>query len=181
MVYMFLADGFEEIEAITPLDILRRAGIAVTTVAITPESRTVTGARSIGVVADTHYSEANTSDARMLILPGGMPGTDNLNSSDWVKAQIKTAAAADTYIAAVCAAPLVLGSMGLLNSKRAVCFPGYEQELIGAILTDDQVVIDDNIITAKAAGTAAEFGFALVGVLKDTQTAEEIREKMFFV
>jgi len=181
MVYMFLADGFEEIEAITPLDILRRADISVTTVALTPEFRAVVGAHGVGMLADAHFSEVEIFDTEMIILPGGAVGTDNLNASEWVKSCIRAAADSGAYIAAICAAPSILGSMNLLGGVCATCFPGYEQELVGAVISDKSVAADGRMITAKAAGAAAEFGFALVAALKDAQTAAEIREKMFYV
>ena len=176
MVYMFLIDGFEETEAILPLDILRRAGIDVTTVGIS--GREVTGSHGITVIADV-TAPVGTSDAKMLILPGG-PGTTKLQESEWLHEQLTAAYNANIYIAAICAAPSVLGGMGMLSGKRATCYPGYEAMLSGAEVVTNSVVCDGNIITAKGAGTAAEFGFALTKLLAGEECADNIADAMQF-
>ncbi len=174
MIYMFLANGFEEIEALCPLDLLRRAGLEVMTVGVGTD--TVTGAHGISVLSDmpaTHYRD---SSPEMIILPGGMPGTTNLEGSDTVQAAISAASRKGAYIAAICAAPMVLGKRGILNGKKATCFPGFEQYLEGAVVdTESAVVRDGNIITAAGMGAALEFGLELVAVFKGREYAEELR------
>ncbi len=159
MLYLFLADGFEETEAIAPLDVIRRAEVSIKTVAV--GENPVTGAHGIAVQADMNLDEICMEDMDGMILPGGMPGTLNLQKNAMVTACLKHCTENGKLIAAICAAPMVLGEMGLLNGKKAVCFPGFEEHLEGAILKDEGVVIDENIITAKGAGTALEFGAAI--------------------
>ena len=176
MVYVMLADGFEEIEAISPIDILRRAGIDVTTVSIT-DSVVVTGAHNIKVTADTTISQIVPDDMQMLILPGGM-GHELLDASNEVHALINHALANDKYIAAICAAPSILGKKMILEGKKATCFPGFEKYLFGAEITGEKVAVDGKIITGKGPGAAAEFGFELVKVLKDSTSADELAKTM---
>lgn len=172
MVYILLADGFEEIEALCPLDLLRRAGVETKTVSIT-EKRTVTGSHGITVTADL-TAENSISDIEMLILPGGMPGSTNLDQSKFCDGLVRNAAKSGAYLAAICAAPLVLGRRGLLEGKEAVCFPGFENELAGARLSDKRVVRDGKIITAIGMGAALEFGLALVEIFCGKETAEKL-------
>lgn len=173
MVYMFLANGFEEVEALFPLDLLRRAGISVTTVGIGSES--VTGSHGITVQADIPDTMYRDSKPEMVILPGGMPGTKNLDASHTVDCAIRAAAKNDAYLAAICAAPMVLGKRGYLDGKRAICFPGFEEYLKGATVADERVVTDGKVITAAGMGVALEFGLALVKALKGQATADELR------
>ena len=130
MVYLFLANGFEEIEALCPLDLLRRAGVAVTTVGVGGE--TVLGAHGIPVVADIPEAMYRDSSPEMIILPGGMPGSENLDKSRTVDAALRAAVNTGAYVGAICAAPMVLGRRGYLRGRRAICFPGFENELTGA-------------------------------------------------
>lgn len=160
MLYLFLADGFEETEAIAPLDIIRRAEIPVKTVAV--GENPVTGAHGIAVQADITADEISMEEMDGVILPGGMPGTLNLKKDPVVVACLKHCAEKDKLIAAICAAPMILGELGLVDGRSAVCFPGFEEHLEGANLKDDGVVADGNLITAKGAGTALEFGAAIV-------------------
>jgi 4-methyl-5(b-hydroxyethyl)-thiazole monophosphate biosynthesis len=176
MVYVTLADGFEEIEAITPIDILRRANIDVTTVSIS-DHLTVTGAHGICLTADKTMSQINPDDMEALILPGGA-GHELLDASNEVHALINHALSNDLYIAAICAAPSILGKKMLLEGKNATCFPGFEQFLYGANVKTDKVVTDGKIITAKGAGAAAEFGFEICSLLKDKDTADALRNTM---
>ncbi len=173
MVYLFLANGFEEIEALCPLDLLRRAGIAVTTVGIGGD--TVTGAHGISVRADIPDTMYRDSKPEMVILPGGMPGTSNLDLCHTVEVALRAAAKNGAYLAAICAAPMVLGKRGYLDGKRAICFPGFEEHLIGATVADERVVTDGKVITAAGMGVALEFGLALVAALKDQATADALR------
>lgn len=178
MIYMFLADGFEEVEALCPLDILRRAGLEVTTVGIGKD--TVRGAHGIVVQADIPDIMYRDSKPDMIILPGGMPGASNLDLSKTVDAAIRAGAKNGAFLCAICAAPFVLGKRGLLRGKRAVCFPGFESELEGAVIDNENVVVKDGkIITAKGMGAAFEFGLELVRALKDNETAEKIKASVF--
>ena len=177
MVYLFLADGFEEIEALACVDILRRAEINIKTVGVT--GKTVAGAHGINVEADMLLSECGF-DAEMVILPGGSVGTDNLAASAEVAALIKDAAHRNAYVAAICAAPTVLGGLGLLNGRRAVCYPGLEERLTGALSSDERVCIDGSFITSKGPGTTSEFALTLVDILKGPQTAAAIRKGMLW-
>ena len=178
MIYMFLANGFEEVEALCPLDILRRAGLEVTTVGIGGDS--IVGSHGIRVQADipdTLYRDANPD---MIILPGGMPGSTNLDESKTVDAALKVAARKSAFLCAICAAPLVLGKRGYLNGKRAVCYPGFEDQLTGATVSESETVVrDGNIITAKGMGAAFDFGLELVRALKDDATAQSIKQAVF--
>ena len=176
MIYMFLANGFEEVEALAPLDLLRRAGCDVTTVAV-GGGDTVVGSHGIAVGADIPDTMFRDSKPEMIILPGGMPGTKHLDASRTVDAALRSAANTGAYIAAICAAPMVLGKRGYLQGKAAVCFPGFEEHLEGAILQSKgvKVVTDGKIITAVGMGAAVEFGLALVRVLKGDEAANTLR------
>ena len=174
MVYLFLANGFEEIEALCPLDLLRRAGVEVTTVGING-AETVMGAHGICVHADLPDTMYRDSKPEMIILPGGMPGAKNLDESRVVDTALRAAASSGAYLAAICAAPMILGHRGYLEGKKAICFPGFESELAGASLSDERVVRDGNIITAAGMGVALEFGLALVAALKGDEIADQLR------
>ena len=182
MVYLFLADGFEEIEALTPVDLLRRVGVSVTTVGVT--GKTVTGSHGIAVAADVSAEKAiaalhNGEAIDMIILPGGMPGAATLDASDVVDTFIDAAEKANAYIAAICAAPMILGKRGLLNGKKATCFPGFEENLHGAEYVSTHTVTDGRHITGQAMGAAIEFALCLVKVLKGDGVAEELRAAVF--
>ncbi len=179
MVYLFLAEGFEEIEALTPVDYLRRAGIDVTTVGVGGEY--ITGAHGITVKADVCDCDicAECADIDMVVLPGGMPGTLNLKASEKVNAFIDKAVEKDAYIAAICAAPSILGEKGLLQGKKAICYPGFEDKLLGATVCDCQAVTDEKTITARAAGAAAEFAFELIAALKNRDAANAVKSSVF--
>ncbi len=173
IVYELLAEGFEEIEAMAPVDLLRRAGVEVRTVAIGKE-RLVQGARGISVMADLLPQELDESAMAMLLLPGGYPGYENLGKSEWVCALLKSAVAKEIPIAAICGAPSVLGDLGLLKGHKATCYPGME-ETLGCTALDDAVVEDGLFITSRGAGTSIEFGLALVARLVSEKKAEELR------
>ena len=178
MVYMFLANGFEEIEALCPLDLLRRAGIEVTTVGVGAE--TLCGSHGIKVMADMPEIMYRDSCPEMIILPGGMPGAENLDNSRIVDTAIRTASKNGGYLAAICAAPMVLGKRGLLRDKRAICFPGFEKYLVGATISQAETVVrDGNIITAKGMGVALDFGLALIEALKGKEVADKIKASVF--
>lgn len=176
MVYVFLANGFEEIEAIAPIDIMRRASLEVKTVGVT--GNTVCGAHGIEVGADITLSEVDIDSADLIFLPGGMPGTTNLMENKAVEDIILKAYDKKVLIAAICAAPMILGRLNLLNGRKAVCFPGFEKHLICADVLADSVAVDANIITAKGAGAAHKLGFKLVELLKDKKTADELHSSM---
>ena len=172
MILLLLADGFEETEALVPLDLLRRGKCDVKTVGIT--GKTVSGAHGIAVTADLLPKEVNGKiDA--LILPGGMPGTTNLDASPDVDRLIQKTLSDGGRLAAICAAPMVLGRRGLLKNKRAVCFPGFESELKGATVTKARVENDGMITTAVGMGAAYEFGLALIYRLKGRDAAESVK------
>lgn len=177
MVYMFLADGFEEVEALCPLDLLRRAGVSIMTVGV--GEKVVRGAHGIETIADITTFEAEKllakNPAEMVILPGGMPGTLNLQKDKTVLAFIDSAAKNGGILAAICAAPSILGSLGLLKGREAICFPGFEDKLEGAKISDRKIVRDGNIITAKGMGVAFGFGLALVEALVSKEKADELR------
>lgn len=175
MVYVLLADGFEEVEAIEPIDILKRGGVEVTTVGVT--GKVVTGAHGIPVTADIEIQDIQPEDMELLMLPGGA-GHELLDASNEVHALINYAVANNLYISAICAAPSILGKKQILDGKNAVCFPGYEKYLYGAVISDEKAVTDGKIITAKGAGAAAEFGFSILTVLKNRETADKIKEIM---
>lgn len=170
---MFLAEGFEEIEALCPLDLMRRARLDVTTVGI--GGKLVTGAHGITVTADIDDTEYAGTNADMIFLPGGMPGTLNLAASDVVLRAVRYAHAQDIYIAAICAAPSILGDMGLLDGKRAVCYPGFEDRLTGAEIPDEKVVLDGKILTAKGMGAALDMGLEIVRIFCGEKVAKELR------
>lgn len=174
MVYLFLAEGFEEIEALTVVDLLRRVSIDIKTVSVSGE-KMVSGAHGIAVNADISISDVNWSDANMLVLPGGMPGTKNLAACDVLMENVKGFAANGKYIAAICAAPaLTFGAAGLLNGKKATCYPGMESHMTGAQCSLDDVVVDGNIITSRGMGTAIAFALKIVELLTDKETADKL-------
>lgn len=183
MIYMFFAPGFEEVEALAPLDLLRRAGLEVTTVAITEPAteHAVKGAHNITVLADMSTDafcrfalSGEQPPIEAVILPGGMPGTTNLDNSPAVDAALKLASEQDAYLCAICAAPLVLGKRGYLAGKRATCFPGFESYLEGAEV-GGKVIRDGKVITAAGMGVAQEFGLEIVSALVSPEKAGEIR------
>lgn len=177
MVFVHLADGFEEIEALTVVDVLRRAEIAVQTVSVT-DSKMVRGAHDIIVAADLLFQEADYGVCEMMILPGGMPGTANLAKHEGLGKQLETFAKSGKWIAAICAAPSIPGRMSLMTGRRATSYPGYESQMIGVSYTEDRVVKDGKFITSRGAGTAMEFSLELVKTLKDEQTADKLRKSM---
>ena len=174
MIYLFLAEGFEEIEALTPVDMLRRAGKQIATVGI--GGKTVVGAHGIPVLADMDESEFADSTPEMIVLPGGMPGTRNLDTSPTVQKALDAALSSGAYIAAICAAPTILGKRGLLAGKEAICYPGMEDELVGATLSKNTVARDGKIITAAGMGAALAFSLELVSALCGKEKAIELKQ-----
>jgi len=176
-VYIFLADGFEEIEAIAPIDIFRRAKIEVITISIS-NNKTVSGSHGILVIADSLFSEADFNDNDMLYLPGGKLGTENLDAHEGLKDLISKQTLENKKLAAICAAPSILGKMGILNGKEAICYPGFENKLQGAILSENKIVKSGNIYTAKGAGVAVQFALKLVEELKGSELAQQIADSI---
>lgn len=175
--FVFLAKGFEEIEAITPVDILKRAGIEVETISIS-NSKEVVGAHGIVVVADYIFDDADLTDADLIFLPGGMPGTTNLDAHEGVKALVQQQLYDQKLLAAICAAPLIIGKMGFLKGKEAICYPGFENLLEGATISKHNVVKDGNIITGKGAGVAVQFALKLVEELKGKDIADKVANEI---
>lgn len=174
MVYVFLANGFEETEALVTVDLLRRAGLSVQTVGI--GGKTVCGSHGISVSADVEDVDFVAKDTKAVVLPGGMPGTRHLEASHLVQDMLKLAVKENCFIAAICAAPSVLGHAGLLSGKRATCYPGFEPELIGATVVPDAAVRDGNIITGKGAGAVFDFSFAIIRALRGEEQATTVKE-----
>ena len=179
MVFVMLAEGFEEVEAITTIDLLRRAGIEVQTVSVMG-GRMVNGAHGIGVAADREAFPEEISGAEMVILPGGMPGTINLDESAELDTVLRDRAASGKPIAAICAAPMVFAHKGLLKGRRATIYSGMEDELRDAVHTEGTVVTDGSIITSKGPGTAMAFALAIIGFLRGDAAAEEVRKGLLY-
>lgn len=175
MIYVLLAEGFEDIEALEPLDILRRAEIDVKTVGISGKS--VTSAHGVTVLADMEISEVDTSVMDMLMLPGGV-GHQRLDSSENVHELISYAVENDIYIAAICASPSIIGKRGLLSGKKYTCFPGFEGLVEGGIYSSDKVVLDGKFLTGKGAGAAGDFGFKIVEIFKGKELADKLKAQM---
>ena len=170
---ILLAEGFEEIEAVTPIDLLRRGGVEVTVIGVS--DREVTGAHGIPIRADAVLGDADTDSLDILVLPGGMPGSSNLAADDGVNMLVKQFAAQGKPIAAICAAPaLVLAPLGVLDGKRATCYPAMKERAPGINFSDEGVVRDGTIITGQGAGKAAEFALAVLEALEGRETAEKI-------
>lgn len=176
-VNLYLAEGFEEVEAITVIDVLRRAGVDVITVSITRDKE-VKGAHGVTVTADVLFESIDNSKADMLVLPGGMPGTRHLGDHSGLRKLISDFAGKNKFIAAICAAPSIIGKMGLLKDRKAVCYPGFEEFLNGAVLGDAIVARDGNYITSQGPGTAIYFALNLVELLVGKETAMKVKEGM---
>ena len=176
MVYVFLADGFEIIEALAPVDMLRRAKIDVKTVGVSSEI--VTSSCGVGVKCDMTIDEFDFYDVEAVVLPGGMPGTLNLENSSAVQKVIDNANNTNAFICAICAAPSILGHKGLLSGKKVVCFPGFENSLEGCEQCREYVVTDGKFITAKGAGVCIDFGLEIVKQLRNEELANEIRKSI---
>ena len=176
---ILLAEGFEEVEAMTPVDLLRRAGIEVKLVSI-DNAKTVKGAQNIEIMVDEQIKNIKAEELDLIILPGGMPGTKYLDASREVAAIVESVNKNNKFVAAICAAPSVLGHLGLLEGKKAVCYPGFEDELKGAEVLKETVVFDNNIITSRGMGTAMDFGLKLVELLADKNTAQQLGKGVIY-
>lgn len=178
MVYLFMADGFEEVEGLTVVDLVRRAGIELKTVSVMGRIE-VTGAHGIEVKADCLFEDMK-EPAEMLILPGGVPGTPNLKAHKGLQQLICKSAEQGIYLAAICAAPTVYGELGLLKGKKATCYPGLENGLLGAEVVYDNVAADGNFITSRGVGTAIDFSLRLVELLKNKAEADKIAKAIVY-
>lgn len=177
MLYMFFAEGFEEVEAIATLDVLRRAGIE--TVSVGVGSKTITGSHNIPVICDTTADNIEfNSYVEGIILPGGMPGTTNLMNDSVVDKFIDLCYENKKLICAICAAPMILGRKGLLENREAVCFPGFEEELKNAVLSDRFVCNSNGIITAKGMGSAINFGLEIISEIKSKDFSDKIKSTL---
>ena len=178
-ICVFLADGFEEIEGLTVVDLLRRAGIEVTTVSITGE-KLIHGAHGIDVQADKLFNDVNYEEMDVAVLPGGMPGTLHLGEHAGVKEVLRKFYAEKKFIAAICAAPSVLGKYGMLKGRKATSYPGFEEALEGAEYVYDAVAADEFVITSRGMGTAIAFSLKLIEVLLDSKKADEIGKAIIY-
>ena len=178
-VCVFLADGFEEIEGLTVVDILRRAGVDVSMVSIT-QDRIATGSHGIRVETDMRIKDVDFSSVEMLVLPGGMPGTLHLGACRELTDMLLQFHGSGKKVAAICAAPSVLGDLGILKGRDAVCYPGFEERLTGANVTQAKVAVDGNVTTSRGMGTAIPFALALVEQLVSKEKALEVKESIIY-
>lgn len=178
-VYVFMADGFEDIEALIPIDVLRRGDISVTTVSINATT-TVNSAHGVPIVADTTFGEANFDDADLLMLPGGLPGATNLDAHQGVCDALCQQVVKGKMVSAICAAPMVLGRLGLLKGKRATCYPGCEKALTGAEYTHELCTVDGLIVTGEGPAASLPYAYTLLEMLADKATAQAIADGMMF-
>ena len=172
-IYTFLADGFETVEALAVVDILRRGGHEVVTVSI-KDTREVMSAQKIPVIADITFAEGDFGDGDAVFLPGGMPGTLNLEAHEGLSMILDSYAARGRYVAAICAAPSILGHHNILDGKRATCYPGFEKDLYGATCTGAGVEVDGKLVTGRGMGKAVEMGLTLLSLLSDEETARKM-------
>lgn len=180
-VYVFLANGFEDIEALIPIDVLRRGGVEVVTVSVEEGSQIVETSHRVQVMADAMFDDCDFSDADLLVLPGGMPGASNLNNHEGVRQALLKQNAAGKRVAAICAAPLVLGGLGILRGKQATCYPGFEQTLEGATYTGELCTTDGNVTTGEGPAAAFPFAYELLKQLKDADTAHQVATGMRYI
>lgn len=180
MVYILLAPGFEEIEALAPADLMRRAGLEVALVSVTGEAQ-VPGSHNISVTADCTLDQVEPGKCRLLMLPGGMGGVNGIKASAAALKLVETIHGQGKPVGAICAAPTILGQLGLLDGKRAVCYPGLEDGLTGAqVPAGQRVVVDGEIITGQAAGSSLDFGLTLIETLLGSEKAEEVRKSVYY-
>ncbi len=178
-IFLFLADGFETVEALAPVDVMRRAGLNVVTVSIMGRKE-VLSAQNVTVVADALFEDTAFASGDGFVLPGGSVGTDNLSAHEPLRALLKEVFAQDKLVAAICAAPMVFGRIGILQGKRATCYPGCEGDLFGALYTAAAVEKDGNIITGCGPGASFDFGFAIVEQFCGEEVVNTLRSQMQF-
>lgn len=176
MVYMLLGTGFEETEAVAPLDLLRRAGVEVKTVGL--NGKVIYGSHKIGIETDVALQNLDPSDLEMIILPGGLGGVASISACPQALELVKAAWAQGKFVAAICAAPTILASLGLLDGKNATCYPGCEDKMAGANLVKAAAVTDGTLITGTSAGCAIPFGLALIEALKGAEAARAIEAQI---
>ena len=176
---MMVSNGYEEVEMLTVVDLLRRTGMTCDIISVTGE-RELTSSHKVTVIADMLYEEADFDSYDALVIPGGMPGTTNLGKHAGVCGQLKKAYADGRLIAAICAAPMVFGKLGLLKGKKAICYPGMEDQLTGANVTYEPAVRDGNIITSRGMGTAIDFGLAIIAYYEGEEAAAALAEKIVY-
>lgn len=178
-VVMLFAEGYEEVEALMTVDLLRRGGVDVKLASIT-DAMTVCGSHDIRVEMDTTLAQVDLGQMDAILIPGGLQGTMNLGKDDATCQALKDMFEAGKVVGAICAAPSVLGACGILQGKRATCYPGFEDKLEGAEFVDEMAVADGNVVTSRGLGTSMEFGFKLLEILVSREKAEEIRKAIVF-
>lgn len=178
-VYIFLADGFEDIEGLTVVDLMRRAGIEITTVSI-KDTREVTTSHGITLLTDRLFKDTDFSDGDMLVLPGGMPGTVNLGAYEPLVELLKNYYAEGKKVAAICAAPSIFAKLGFLKGRRATSYPSFLDQQSGTVITEDSVVSDGNVTTSRGLGTAIDFALSLITQLEGGKKAEEIADSILY-
>ena len=179
MIYILLADGFEDVEAIAPADALRRARVDTAFVGVT--GMEVTASHGLRVRADMPLAQADAAECEAVVIPGGLRGVENIGKSKEALALVRAAYDAGKTVAAICAGPTILASLGILEGRQAVCYPGMEDQLTGATaLPGARVVVDGNVITSRSAGTAWDFALALVEALRDGQASEKVRSAIVY-
>lgn len=176
---VFLADGCEMVEALTPVDLLKRAGVEVVTVSV-GKSEYIVSSHGVTIKADQMFADDVAEGADMVILPGGMPGTLHLGEHEGVTSIVKKFHEEGRYVAAICAAPSVLGALGVLKGRKAVCYPSFEEQLTGAQVTMDDVAVDGNVITSRGMGTAIPFALSLIEVLLGTEAAAKVKSDVIY-
>ena len=176
MIYMFLGTGFEETEAVAPLDLLRRAGVKVLTVGL--NGKTIYGSHGIGVAADITIDELDLTDLEMVILPGGLGGVASIKACEKAMEAIRFAYENGKYTAAICAGPTILAQLGITDGKKATCYPGCEAQMGSAIMVEAAAVTDGKVITGTSAGCAVPFGLALIAALKGRDAADAVEKQI---
>ena len=176
MVYMLLGTGFEETEAIAPLDLLRRAGVSIATVGL--NGKIIKGGHGIGIEADMEIGEMDLTNLEMIILPGGLGGVASIKACTEAIEAIRFAWENGKYVAAICAGPTILASLGITDGKKATCYPGCEEQMGNANMVEEAAVIDGNVITGTSAGCAVSFGLALISVLKGQDVSDAIAKQI---
>lgn len=178
-VCVLLAEGFEEVEALTVVDLLRRARVYVDTVSVTEEYM-IRGSHGIAVQTEDLFDEVNLEEFDMIVLPGGLPGTTNLGAHSGVRRIVKDFVESGKYVAAICAAPTILSDLGLLKGKRVTCYPDMERKISGAVLTGAPAMVDGNIVTGQGVGAAVDFALELIAVLLGNEKAGEIADAIVY-
>ncbi|KIP58756.1 thiamine biosynthesis protein ThiJ [Prevotella pectinovora] len=178
--YMFLANGSEEIESLIPVDVFRRGGVEIKTVSITG-SELVEMAHGVTVKADLKFEDAKLEDADLLMLPGGLPGATNLNDHEGVRNAVLSQYEKGKLVAAICAAPMVFGSLGIVKGRRATCYPGFEKYLDGAEYTHELCTVDGNVVTGEGPAATFPYAYTLLEMLTTKQTAESVAEGMMYL